>query len=416
MSGFSPLGLVSTAAKALKDGAPTVARRLSHATSKADLKLGDHIYVWRGGYTFSHHGIVVHLDDCDANCQHSSLSCCGVVHFNPVDGKHPIAAGLNVLLPNSQRALGAIDLTSLGDFASGHGVCKCHYGVAQAEFLIKRAGSCSTRVPDPWPLVVLRALSLVDAQPASDVEGGIEVDDDALVEYSLLTKNCELLSLWCCLGAISGVQRFRSTERAYSSQSAPARFVRLGVATAGAAAAGGVLAASGSAAAGAAGAGGASAEAAAGGVAASTGMASLGSGATALLTAGGAVASTALKSLIEDVVRRPHVAAELLTQTFPEVARAAQPPVAERPSAASPSPEDHIPIFVRRKEALTTALRVCLEHLGATIPPGLQSLAKNPWGCCRLCEIFVDALEAESPSTPFEMAAVVQLIMDDLAV
>jgi len=83
------------------------------------------------------------------------------------------------------------------------------------------------------------------------VADGEDVDPLAQVEYNLLKKNSELLARWCKVGSISGVQRFRSQETAFSPQTAPGRFIRLGVAIAvpTAIAAGVAIAATGSAAA-----------------------------------------------------------------------------------------------------------------------------------------------------------------------
>jgi len=86
---------------------------------------------------------------------------------------------------------------------------------------------CSTCVADAQPLVILRAISLVDLRNC-----GFRDDPDdvcAQAEYHLLTKNSELLASWACVGELSGVRRFNSGERAFSSQTSPGRFVRLGL-------------------------------------------------------------------------------------------------------------------------------------------------------------------------------------------
>lgn len=188
---------------------------LSHGTSKEQLRPGDHIYAWKLGYTFSHHGIVVKTEACDPSCDHSDLRCCTIVHFCPA----------------SEEVPPRIALASLAEFLCGRQVCRCHYGVPAAEFFLKRSGTCSTDIPDPWPLVVIRALSLVELSPQdfTDDDVGAEM---ARMEYDILRRNSELLARWCKLGTKSGVRRFCSDEAAFSLQTSPGRFFRLGLATA----------------------------------------------------------------------------------------------------------------------------------------------------------------------------------------
>ena len=53
---------------------------LSHAVSEAELCLGDHVYCWREGYTYAHHGVVVRAAPSDADRRHDDRGC-AVVHF-----------------------------------------------------------------------------------------------------------------------------------------------------------------------------------------------------------------------------------------------------------------------------------------------------------------------------------------------
>lgn len=120
-----------------------------------------------------------------------------------------------------------MEIVSVEEFAQGRSVCKCHYEVPSLNFYFKRSGSCSTHKRASKPISVLRALSLLD------VGGDSARPEEALaqaVEYNLFNKNNELFACWCKIGDASGVSRFRSSETAFSPQTAPGRFVRLGLA------------------------------------------------------------------------------------------------------------------------------------------------------------------------------------------
>jgi len=347
-----------------------------HNAEKAELAPGAHVYVWRLGYSYSHHGIVVHTAPCEPNCRHEALACCAIVHFRR------LATGQG----------SRIELASLSDFAQGAGLHQCRYGVPQAEFFLKRAGSCSTHAADLWPLVVLRALSIVDvaAAPLASAKGGafssqsIDEPIEAQVEYCMLRKNCELLARWCKLGTVSGVRRFRSTEFAFSPQSAPGRLVRLGLVTAVPAAATAAVFTVGNAPA-------LPAEA---------------------MAAGSLVASAAVRQVLLEMVRHPQRTASAVTamaEALPTRRNCDGDSATNRPWAIERGRRP-----LGQDEGLTVALCLCLDDLGVRVPGSLAPLLQDPWGCVRLCEVLVDALEASSAANAFEIAAIVQSLLDAL--
>ncbi|CAK0882336.1 unnamed protein product [Prorocentrum cordatum] len=313
-----PMDWVSTGVSTAATGAEFVQHRLDKSglvdsIAKTELESGDHIYAWRLGFSYNHHGIVVRTAPCEPGCQHDSLECCCVVHFVPPS--------------ETNGNFGRMEVVSLAQFSQGRSVCKCHYGVPSVNFYFQRSGSCSTDQRDPKPFSVLRALSLLD------VGGDAAALEDAAaqaVEYSLLNKNNELFARWCKVGDASGVRRFRSRETAFSPQTAPGRFVRLGLAVAvpvglpasgsvAAAAAGGAEVAAGAGAAAAAGAEtGLSASAMAAGQAARQAAAAAG---RHVLRAGSLAASEAAQSCCW-TSRRPEYAAGLLLHAAPALAAA----------------------------------------------------------------------------------------------
>lgn len=404
LNSISPLDWVSAATVAAHDALPAMYEKtgLAQTVLKADLRPGSHIYSWRKGYTFSHHGVVVHVEACSPSCNHVDLSCCAVVHFVPPHGS------------DKER----ICITSLAEFLHGGQPHEVRYRTTQAEYFLKRAGCCSTHEPAPWPLVVLRALGTIDFLPVGadsssetrteNTDGTPNTSDTFAVEYNMLTKNCELLARWCKLGPVSGVRRFYSTESAYTPQSAPARFVRLGLAAAVPMAA-------------------VAAAAYVGAVPVVTG--------TQALAVGSLASSTAARAILLDSARNPQRAVKLAREgaslagslgnaTLARgslgslVGAGARPEVDERRQEQDSRPwarVEEASRMLQQGESVCTALQACVKDLGVIFPKQLMTLGDEPWACCRLCEMLADALEQRSPSNCFECAAGMQAFLDDLA-
>jgi len=388
---MSPLDWVSSAAT-MSDKLPYVERSLAAGMRKEDLVAGDHVYTWKMGWTYNHHGIVVATKQCPPGCPHDSLLCCSIVHFRPP----------------CKTAMGRIEICSLSSFAEGREIYRCSYGVPNAEFYVKRSGCCSANVADARSLTVLRALSL------PDVSSEPETSADAQVEYDFLVKNSELLSCWCKIGKASGVQRFCSSEKAFSAQTSPGRFARLGlaaVAVVGAATATVALTGAASASSTVAAASGAAATTTSE-VAVSTGgtaavvtalrvseLAAAGSAITKqVVAAGNLAASEAARHLLLDMVRRPHRVQDMLTQ------------VSEAVRGGSKASDGALEQF-----AVSAGLRACLADLGVAVPAALQSLLDSPQGCSRLCEMLSDVLEAADSQNPAECAAFVDSFLCELS-
>jgi len=426
LQSVEPLTWITAATVAARDVIPTalVQTGLSHAVPKAELRPGDHVYAWKLGYTYNHHGIVVNIRDCShgCHCHHETLDCCSIVHFLPPSGQSP----------------GRIELTSFADFAQGRSVCRCRYGVPDAEFYLKRAGICSTLVADARPLVILRALSLIDLRNFGSPDDADDIC--AQTEYGLLTKNSELLASWARVGERSGVRRFNSSEAAFSPQTSPGRFARLGLAVAvSAAATVAVVAVSGAATGAAAGA---SAGAATGAVASSTSTASAGSAAVAagpstavvaanpmtisgvttvatdvlvrssslVLQTGVLAASGMARALLVDIARRPQNAIEAVS--------CAVPSTIQMPTAASRTPS----ILEARRyvetqhDTLILVLKSLFQDLGVQVPKPLTPVFDSAYGCRILCEILVDVLEAAGQLATVDIATSIQTFLVDLQV
>lgn len=387
---------------------------------KQELRPGDHVYAWKFGYTYNHHGVVVHCQDCSADCSHDTLACGSIVHFRPPAGELP----------------GCIELVPVAEFVQGRGLCRCRYGVPSAEFYFRRSGSCSTHEASPWPLTVIRALSLLEPEGPQMESNSGEAASAAQVEYDLLKKNSELLARWCKLGINSGVERFRSQETAYSPQTAPGRFLRLGAAIAvpaaiaagavaataaagatGASAAGSAAGAAGSAAAGtAAGSGTAASGAAALAGAAAARVAATSSAAGLVVRSAGEVALAASRQaateLMVDMARRPQQA----HRVFEQVRRSlpAIPVVMPARQAQGVDRDDPRRRREEQDDALLAAFRSCLSRLEVQVPKSLGQVLEDPAGCSRLCEILVDVLEEAGPREERGCSVIMKSFLEDL--
>jgi len=272
------------------------------------------------------------------------------------------------------------------------------------------------------------------------------------MEYDMLKRNAELLACWCKIGNDSGVRRFRSEETAYSPQTAPGRFVRLGLAgvVVGGAAAYAFAAAGAATGAGAAAASATTAEVA--GAAATTEVAattvgvaaaaqttaSYGSSISAgLASAGGKVlqvgrlaASTAAQSLLMDMVSRPEHARNVFQEVNPMpnlipgnagssssgqvAAGVALGTAAVGTSMSSSSSSLDRSYRDEQQSALVSAVQSYLNSLGVRVPKPVAPLVDCPLGCSRLCEMLVDLLEAAEPESTSQCTVIVQSFLDEL--
>jgi hypothetical protein len=196
------------------------------------------------------------------------------------------------------------------------------------------------------------------------------------VEYDILRKNCELLALWCSVGAASGVQRFRCNEEsAYSAQSAPLRFVRLGLAAA--VPVGAAVAAP-----------------------------------TEALAAGSLASSAAARQILMEVgsqvAKRPTQAVRAVSSCLPQRS--------ESTSAARNSNEQSSQ--TPRVHGLPGVLTAVLTCLGLRLPEALVHVASTHQGVVELCEMLVDVLETvpqRGDVGPSECAAALQHFFDEVA-
>ncbi|KAF7831184.1 Lecithin retinol acyltransferase [Senna tora] len=162
---------------------------LSNKIEREELKPGDHIYSWRQGYIYAHHGIYVGEGM--------------VIHFTR--GGQEIGTGtvLDRFLVSSspthsadnpcpkcgdQSKLDGVISSCLDCFLSGGNLYLFEYGVSPAFFLAKaRGGTCTLASSDPPEDVLHRASYLL--------KNGFGV-------YNIFKNNCEDFAIYCKTGLL----------------------------------------------------------------------------------------------------------------------------------------------------------------------------------------------------------------------
>lgn len=161
---------------------------LSNRIDRQSLKPGDHIYTWRQGFIYSHHGIyigdgkVIHFTQGPADAESRILISSSTPQFY---NSHSCAH-----CSSNSRAKGVI-LTCIDGFLSGghQELNLFEYGVTEGYFLAKlRGGTCPLAKSDPPEDVLHRAIVLLQS--------------NGFGEYDVFKKNCEDFALYCKTGLL----------------------------------------------------------------------------------------------------------------------------------------------------------------------------------------------------------------------
>ncbi|CAN1351673.1 Protein LEAD-SENSITIVE 1 [Linum perenne] len=184
---------------------------LSNKLPREELKPGDHIYSWRHGFVYSHHGIYIG----DGT----------VIHFTPGQGQE---IGTNTHLnrymfsscppplttdepcPNcpdehlNQRP--GVSTICLDCFLMAGELYRFEYNVSLSFFLAKvRGGTCTLAPSDPPEQVLRRARALWRT--------------NGFGEYSVLSNNCEAFAVYCKTGLriIGGMGRSGQVDSLFAA-------------------------------------------------------------------------------------------------------------------------------------------------------------------------------------------------------
>ncbi|EFJ23045.1 hypothetical protein SELMODRAFT_145599 [Selaginella moellendorffii] len=162
---------------------------LSNRVDEASLQPGDHIYSWRSGYAYAHHGIYIGESR--------------VIHFTRGrDQEIGTNTFLDTIISSSGPAPSTATCEICGNEPNSHGVIKSclscflagcplyrfEYSTSLATFFVKiRGGTCSLAIADDPELVLHRANYLL--------ENGFGC-------YHIFRNNCEDYAIYCKTGLL----------------------------------------------------------------------------------------------------------------------------------------------------------------------------------------------------------------------
>ncbi|KAA8526102.1 hypothetical protein F0562_007798 [Nyssa sinensis] len=188
---------------------------LSHRVERSEIVAGDHIYTWRGAFTYSHHGIyvggskVVHFtrerntgSNGDSPLISSGLSSGSCFNFSASSSKLPLPCPTFPDCGFGQPESGVV-LSCLDCFLVNGSLYRFEYGVTSPVFLAKlRGGTCTTAKSDPPEAVIHRAMCLLR---------------NGFGNYDMLKNNCEDFAMYCKTGLLISDQTApgRSGQVAY---------------------------------------------------------------------------------------------------------------------------------------------------------------------------------------------------------
>jgi len=160
----------------------------SNKVDRSQLSVGDHVYSWRRGYTYAHHGVYVEGNK--------------VVHFTRGSGQElGTRTILDMFVSSSiptrslicldcgfKRENSGVTLSCLDCFLAGGNLYRFEYGVSAAKFLAKaRGGTCTLAESDPLETVNYRAMYLLQ---------------NGFGNYDIFDNNCEDFAIFCKTGLL----------------------------------------------------------------------------------------------------------------------------------------------------------------------------------------------------------------------
>ena len=173
---------------------------LFHNVDRSSLAPGDHIYVYRRTWTYSHHGIYVGEHDCD------------VIHFTGTSD-----AGCSFVLSKAMshhdskltgpKSSARVQKTLLEDFCDGSEVHLAAYGCPTLTMVLKRSGTCYVQKSRPADEVIARAKYFLE-KPNEWPLYNIEHNNCSHFAYYCKTEKRLVsggISLWRTLNPVSKV-------------------------------------------------------------------------------------------------------------------------------------------------------------------------------------------------------------------
>ncbi|KAL3499170.1 hypothetical protein ACH5RR_038263 [Cinchona calisaya] len=173
---------------------------LSHKLERSEIEEGDHIYTWKTGFTYSHHGIyvggnkVVHFTheqskDSTTGFFVSSSSTRRVSSlYSSASCTEELPACSNIPDCGFHQPESGVVLSCLDCFLGGGSLYRFEYGISPLVFIAKlRGGTCTTAKSDAPKMVIHRAMCLLH---------------NGFGSYNLFENNCEDFALYCKTGLL----------------------------------------------------------------------------------------------------------------------------------------------------------------------------------------------------------------------
>jgi len=166
---------------------------LFNKVDRSDLRAGDHVYSWRAGYTYAHHGIyvgdnhVVHFTRGSDQELGVGASLINSVVYSSIPKQH-----LSCTNPTGncglQNGNNGVTRSCLDCFLEGGAVYRFEYGVSKTVFFAQaRGGTCTLAQSDLPEIVIHRAEYLLL---------------NGFANYDVISMNCEDFAIYCKTGFI----------------------------------------------------------------------------------------------------------------------------------------------------------------------------------------------------------------------
>ncbi|KAM5557873.1 protein LEAD-SENSITIVE 1 [Rosa sericea] len=148
-------------------------QRIINKIDKESLERGDHIYCYRKGYLYSHHGIFIGEDR--------------VIHFNRTkEGNTSRRVKPCQKCGVDKNHLRGVVKSCVDCFLNGRSLRRFRYGVSHRRFATNNVGTCTTGDPDSPDVTISRANDLFNKKDFGD--------------YDLVQNNCETFAVFCKTG------------------------------------------------------------------------------------------------------------------------------------------------------------------------------------------------------------------------
>ncbi|KAL8468616.1 hypothetical protein ACS0TY_031710 [Phlomoides rotata] len=174
---------------------------VSQRVERSDLEAGDHIYTYRVGFTYSHHGIyvgehrVVHFTQDAQNGSSSSSVNSSSTRFSSSSSVNSSSTCCSEIFCGFRKGNSGVTLSCLNCFMTltNTSLRRYEYGVSRCAFMAKiRGGTCTTAKSDDPEAVIHRAMYLLY---------------NGFGEYKLFRNNCEDFALYCKTGYLVSTKR-----------------------------------------------------------------------------------------------------------------------------------------------------------------------------------------------------------------